>query len=476
MDKQAKRNLNKKKLTILVVGLVLLFIFIYYICTPKISLNGDRKVELHLNENYEELGAKAKNFNKDISDQIETIGKVDVKNVGTYEIKYMIKKYGLEFSKIRKVVISDNMAPVITLKGESKVKVCPNSEYDEAGYTAIDNYDGDITDNVTIKKEKDKIKYIVKDNSGNKTEIIREITYEDSTPPIINLKGAKNLYIKVNDSYKEPGFTVKDNCDDDLDKDVVINSNVDTKKVGDYKIEYTVLDKNQNKTTIIRNVFVRDSIPSSSQNAGIIYLTFDDGPSRSITPKILDVLKKKDVKATFFVINHSSSLDYLIKRAHDEGHTIGLHSYTHNYKTVYKSMDSYFNDLQMISNKVKKITNEESKIIRFPGGTSNTISRKYSKNIMTNLSQEVIKRGYKYYDWNIGSGDSGGVKTKEGVYNNVVKSLSHKQVNMILMHDFENNYKTLEALSAIIDYGLKNGYEFKAIDTTTPIVAHRPNN
>ena len=187
-------------------------------------------------------------------------------------------------------------------------------------------------------------------------------------------------------------------------------------------------------------------------------------------------MKEKGVKATFFVINASNNLNYLIKQAYDEGHTIGLHSYTHNYKTVYSSADAYFDDLNKISKKVQKITGEESKIIRFPGGGSNTISRRYSKGIMTYLTNEVINRGYHYFDWNVSSGDAGGSNNKEEVYKSVVNNLKHNQANIVLMHDFENNYKTLNALSDIIDYGLNNGYTFSAIDMTTPLVTHRVNN
>ena len=129
-----------------------------------------------------------------------------------------------------------------------------------------------------------------------------------------------------------------------------------------------------------------------------------------------------------------------------------------------------------IGNKVKNITGVESKIIRFPGGGSNTVSTQYSRGIMSVLTNEVLARGYHYFDWNIDCGDAGGSKTSTDVYNNVVNYLSHNQTNVVLMHDFQNNYKTLEALDDIIDYGLANGYTFAAIDMNTPLVRHRVNN
>lgn len=473
-----KESKTSKKKNVLIVLTIIIFIFIgvlSFFLFPKIYLNGKQDITLNLEEKYKEQGAKAKEFGKDISDKISISGDVDSSKVGTYKIEYKIKKFGLTFSKIRYVKIIDNVAPTITLKGDNKVVLCPKSNFEEAGYSATDNYDGDITAKVQIKEEKDKIVYSVEDKNGNKTETTRELIFEDKIKPEITLKGSKNIYLKVNSQYKEEGYEVKDNCDSNLSDSIKITNNVDTSKIGDYKIEYTVSDTSGNTATVFRNVYVRKDI-TKKNGSGVIYLTFDDGPSASITPKILDILKKKNVKATFFVINHDNSLNYLIKRAYDEGHTIGLHSYTHNYKLIYSSVDNYFNDLNKISNKVYKITGQRTKFIRFPGGLSNTISRKYSKGIMTTLSKKVVDQGYKYYDWNIGSGDSGEVKTKEAVYNNVVKNLSHKRVNMVLMHDFENNYKTLNALSDIIDYGLKNGYEFRAIDDSTEIVSHRPNN
>ena len=146
----------------------------------------------------------------------------------------------------------------------------------------------------------------------------------------------------------------------------------------------------------------------------VIYLTFDDGPS-NYTEDILNILDKYDVKATFFV-TCSGSLDKYAKKIIEKGHTLGLHTCTHRYNTIYSSEENYFNDLNSISNKVEELTGYKSKYIRFPGGSSNTISR-FNKGIMTRLTQKVTEDGYKYYDWNIDSGDAAGAD-KEGVYNN----------------------------------------------------------
>ena len=127
-----------------------------------------------------------------------------------------------------------------------------------------------------------------------------------------------------------------------------------------------------------------------------------------------------------------------------------------------------------MKNKIKNIIGIEPKIIRFPGGSSNTISR-FNPGIMTKLANEVIKQGYIYIDWNVSSGDAGGAYTKEEVYDNVINNLNSKE-NVILMHDFESNYKTLDAIKNIIETAKSLGYQFKSLDENSPIIRHKINN
>ena len=212
--------------------------------------------------------------------------------------------------------------------------------------------------------------------------------------------------------------------------------------------------------------------PAQSSKPGVIYLTFDDGPNEGTTNVILDILKEENVKATFFVTGKGP--DYLIQREYNEGHTVGLHTYSHNYQSVYSSSNNYYQDLYKIQNRVKKLTGYESKIIRFPGGSSNTVSKKYSSGIMTYLTKDVVNKGFKYYDWNISSGDAGETTSSSGVYNNVIKSLSKNRSNIILMHDIKPY--TRDALRNIIKYGKNNGYTFEKITMNTPMVTHKVNN
>ena len=482
-DKKDDINKNKssKKKIIVISSVVLVLLIVgalsmFFI--PKIKLKGASHVTIKLNQDYKESGAVATVSGIDVSNDINVSGNVNTDKPGKYVVQYTIKK-GLFTEKVTRVVeVVDEEAPVIELKGNKSVTICPNGKYTEEGYTAVDNYDGDITEKVVSQEVEDGIEYSVSDTSNNKKMVKREIKKEDKEKPTISLVGSSTKYVLINSNYKDQGVNVKDNCDSDISKNVKTSGTVDTKKKGTYKITYEVTDSAGNKAGVSRNVIVYEKSTeiSGSGTVKTIYLTFDDGPSKSITPGILKILKEKGVVATFFVVNHSSDLDYLIKQEYTSGHTVALHSYTHDYKTVYSSSTAYFNDLKKISDKVKSITGEESKIIRFPGGGSNTVSRNYSKGIMTYLTNEVLNRGYHYFDWNVSSGDAGGAKTKDDVYKNVTKGLSTSKANIVLMHDFENNYKTLNALSDIIDYGLAKGYKFKAIDMTTPLVRHKVNN
>lgn len=470
----------KKKyvISIIVVLLLLIGLAIIFFWPPKFELNKSPKIELAYGEKYQEPGFKVTKFGKDYTKKVKVKNKINKNKLGTYDIIYEVKINGITYKKTRKVKLVDKEKPVITLTGNENVTVCPNAEYQEEGYKAIDNYDGDITDKVKITKEENKITYSVKDTSGNITKITRTITKEDKTLPEITLKGNSTETIYLGNTWKEPGYTASDNCDNDITNSVVTSGTVNSNKLGTYKITYTVKDLSGNQTIATRTVKViskpsnQGSQITPSNQKGIIYLTFDDGPNEGTTNVILDILKEESVPATFFVTNKGP--DYLIKREYDEGHTVGLHTASHNYATVYKSADSYYNDLKQVQDRVKRITGYESKIIRFPGGSSNTVSKKYSSGIMTFLTKDVVNKGYRYYDWNISSGDAGETTSASGVYNNVIRSLSKNKANMILMHDIKPY--TRDALRNIIKYSKNNGYTFAKITMSTPMITHHVNN
>lgn len=192
----------------------------------------------------------------------------------------------------------------------------------------------------------------------------------------------------------------------------------------------------------------------------VVYLTFDDGPSEN-TGAILDILKQYGVKATFFITGANQDQRFLIKRAYNEGHTIGLHTYSHDYSEVYASEDAYFKDLEKVGEVAREQIGYVPCFIRFPGGSSNVVSAKYKKGIMSSLVEKVQEKGYQYYDWNVDSTDGTGCG-KDEIAANAKNDYYHHAV--ILLHDAQTKDATVEALPEIIQYYQELGYEFQAID------------
>ena len=164
---------------------------------------------------------------------------------------------------------------------------------------------------------------------------------------------------------------------------------------------------------------------------------------------------------------------HMIKPAYDNGHTIGKHTYSHDYAKVYASVDAYFQDLDQIGQMVQEEIGYVPCFIRFPGGSSNTVSKKYTAGIMSTLVQEVQNRGYQYYDWNGSSGD-GSVRTTEEL---VAQATSFDSNNIILLcHDSHGKQTTVEALPQIIDYYRSQGYTFKGLTVDSVAAHHGVNN
>lgn len=205
----------------------------------------------------------------------------------------------------------------------------------------------------------------------------------------------------------------------------------------------------------------------------VAYLTFDDGPSIN-TEKLLDILDQYDVKATFFVIYHKN-MEKKYKAIADRGHTIALHSYTHSYSKIYKTEKGYYSDLNKIHDYVEKLTGVDSKIIRFPGGSSNTVSRKYNKNIMKVLKKSVTEKGYVYHDWNIDSTDASGINRDPDILVEKVKAglKKNKPVVDILMHDTgKSKTTTVEALPRIIEAVKAQGYTIEPLTIDSEPIQH----
>lgn len=219
-------------------------------------------------------------------------------------------------------------------------------------------------------------------------------------------------------------------------------------------------------------VSTKETTYTPPKGAKIVYLTFDDGPG-PYTAKLLDVLKKYNVKATFFVTCNRAGYRNMIKRAAAEGHSIGLHSCSHNYAKIYNSADAFMSEMKSISDVVKKEAGVETKLLRFPGGSSNTVSKKYKKGVVSDAAKKLADEGYVYFDWNVSSGDAGNTTTSDGVYNNVTRALKG-DYSIVLQHDIKGF--SVDAVERIILFGMKYGFTFKALDINSPTAHHKINN
>jgi|GEM_PF-2120744 len=207
----------------------------------------------------------------------------------------------------------------------------------------------------------------------------------------------------------------------------------------------------------------------------IVYLTFDDGPSL-YTEQLLGILAQyEDVYVTFFVTNSHSSYQSLITNEYEAGHSIGVHTLKHDYAICYASEEAYFEDFWAMNEIIKQRTGSYSNILRFPGGSSNTVSRKYTDKIMTLLTQRVIEEGFQYFDWNVSAGDAGGGSTtSDDVFNKVTKGIKTYKTPVVLLHDTKKI--SVEAVARIIEWGLENNCVFRGLDKDCYPAHHGLNN
>lgn len=411
-------------------------------------------------------------FNKKgIQIEVSVEGQVEYDKVGTYELTYFAKYKNTKGTASVMVEIKDTQAPVITLVSSPEHYTSPVGTYQEEGYFALDNYDGDISTNVKVEEKDGKVYYAVADSSGNVAFAERTIIYKDVIAPVITLKGGKTVTLYVGGNYSEAGYSAVDECDGDVTGKVTVEGSVNPQEAGTYTVVYKVADSSGNVAEVKRTVKVKNVVPATGDK--VIYLTFDDGPS-AYTEKLLDVLDKYNVKATFFVTGARPKYYDMIGEAYRRGHTIAIHTYNHTYSDMYTSVEDYFVDLNKIRKIIVEQTGEEPWLVRFPGGTSNTVSRKHCKGIMSALIDELPARGYEYCDWNVSSGDAGGTTTEQGVINNVINGCAKRKTSIVLQHDIKSY--SVNAVDDIIEWGLANGYTFKAMDKDTPMVHFKPNN
>lgn len=197
-----------------------------------------------------------------------------------------------------------------------------------------------------------------------------------------------------------------------------------------------------------------------------VFLTFDDGPSTTNTLKVLEILKKNDIKATFFVLGKKVQENpAILKAVSESGMCILPHSQTHDYK-IYRSFDSYLEDLNACITSVETVTHKKPPYFtRFPGGSDNLFAGKEG---MRKIRNELKKRGFSYVDWNVSSADAAAdTVSMDKIKYNVISQCSVKKLSVVLMHDSYPKTTTVEALPYIIKYLKENGYTFRTFEDIT---------
>ena len=511
------------------------------------ELKGEEICYVNYGDEYVDAGATACGYGTIFSRTprqlaVQVTGSVDTSTGGEYKITYRAGYKGRTMEKVRRVLVGDFEAPVITLQENPELYTLPGQPYREEGFTAFDRVDGDMTKQVKVQEKDGIVYYTVADAAGNEARAQRRIIYRDPFGPKITLEGESRLVLTLGRPFEEPGFAVLDETDGDLTSAVVVSGVPDGSEVGEYTVVYEVKDAFGNTARAERTLVYEEPSPwvtlsgssemtlyigeayrepgysagsdlegdltqavsvtghvdtsspgvyiltySVSNRYGrqtcaersvrvktlpvqnnttmtgdkIIYLTFDDGPGPH-TERLLNLLASYHVKATFFVTNTFPQYQSLIGRAFREGHAIGVHTLTHDFSKIYAGSDAFFADLEAMNDIIEAQTGARSRLMRFAGGSSNGVSRKYCQGIMSRLVNEVTERGYAYFDWNVDSNDAGGTKTTSGVRDNVVKGIQGKRVSVVLQHDIKSY--SVDAVINIIEWGLENGYTFKPLN------------
>ncbi len=202
-----------------------------------------------------------------------------------------------------------------------------------------------------------------------------------------------------------------------------------------------------------------------NKNGKFVYLTFDDGPSKN-TYKILDILKENNAVATFFVNGRPGYEDAYLRMI-KEGNKIGNHTYSHDYKKVYSSVEGFNEEVDKLNSFLGSIGIEKSNILRYPGGSNNTVSINYGgKDIMKKIIKEQYNKGYDYFDWNVSSEDATAITVdKQTIIKSVKNGCKGKKKVVILFHDSQPKTTTVEALPEIISYLKSEGYEFRTLQS-----------
>ena len=447
--------------------------------TVRFYVYGEDEMTLEYGTPYVEPGVYAVTTGKLFGEsekhlEVVTDGAVDTDHLGSYVLRYTARFAFSDYSTERRVSVVDTTPPVIELKHIEGYEPTWMTGYAEEGYTAFDACDGDLTGHVVREKTEEGVRYTVTDASGNTTSVERVLPKINYQPPAITLLGGENLTMEAGLQFSDPGYTAADILGNDWTDYVTVDGAVVPWLAGTYELYYTITSENGEDVTAVRTVTVTPAeLPAEVMPAEkTIYLTFDDGPG-PYTAELLDILARYHVKATFFVTAQEPKYFDLIGRAFREGHSIGVHTSTHNYNQIYASEEAFFEDFFNMEEIIHTQTGSYTQIFRFPGGSSNTVSR-FNEGIMTRLTQAMTDMGYQYFDWNVISGDAGETNKTKKIVENIEEGCKEHTVSVILQHDIKDY--SVAAVEPVIQWGLANGYTFRALQLDSPGMHHGLNN
>ena len=435
-----------------------------------VILNGPAEMSVECGTDYIDPGARAVSDGRLFGRSrrplaLEADRTVDTAKPGDTVLRYSASVLGKTTTVERVVHVVDTTPPVITLVPAAALSSWFTG-FEEPGFSATDSVDGDLTAQVERVELRDRVIYTVADAAGNKTSVERQIDYAVSTPTV-RLLGGREITIPAAMTYTDPGYQASDTLGNDLSEFVVVSGEILPYAAGTYELSYTIENELGDSAVAHRRVTVEPvGLPEVVlPDRPTIYLTFDDGPG-PYTDALLDLLHRYGVKATFFVTDqYRGRYSDCIGRAYRDGHAIGVHTLTHAADwSMYGSEAAWFEDFMAMEEIIKEQTGSYTKIFRFPGGSSNTVSR-FNPGIMTRLAQYMTDMGYVYFDWNVSSGDAGGTTDTWQVVENVCGGCTGKQYCVVLQHDIKDF--SVAAVEQIILWGQRNGYSFAALDETS---------
>ena len=299
----------------------------------------------------------------------------------------------------------DTEPPVIELTSDPDYVVYPGQEYKEEGYKATDDRDGDLTSQVRWTVEGNTIVYSVSDEAGNVATRTRQIPYAEVSANIAQDGHSAEELAKMRESFP-------------------------------------------------------DADETASGSGKVIYLTFDDGPGQ-YTERLLEILKRNDVHVTFFVTGAFPVYEDMIHKEYESGHSIGIHTLTHDFDKIYASTDAFWKDNNEMQEVVVRQTGHATNLMRFAGGSSNSLGIWQSPGIMEDLVNQAQKKGFQYFDWNVSSGDGAAEGDSAMVISRITEQVQNYDTSVVLCHDTKEY--TVNAMEYLIPWLLDNGYEIRPL-------------